>query len=762
MDFRVFRGVRLPLVLAVLCLGTTLCAAPASRLPDAPLPTASGAPGAAAPKGGVTLHAGRVLIPHLDAAPRLEEFLGSSLSGGAQQMLRISTFVQRYPEDGKAPNEPTTAFVGYTHEYFFIAFVCNDQHPGLIRAHMLARDSLSDDDSVQVMLDTFHDERRAFVFASNPLGIQADAMYSEQSGYDFSFDTVWDTWGKRTSTGYVVLMRIPFASLYFAKSEPGEMRTWGIILQRNVSHTNESDFWPRSNHDIAGRLSQDMEIEGFSDVGRGQNMQLEPYAIARSLRQLNTVNPIDPYFEDKHLQGYGGLDSKFILHNSLVLDTTVNPDFSQVGINNPAVPNQRFPPYFAEVRPFFIENSSYFMTPINLYYTNNIVKPQYGARLTGKLGRWAVGVLGVDDLSPGEAVVQGDPGFGTRAHSWVGRLNHDLGALSNAGLIYADREFGDSFNRAGGFDYRLRLRNRWTVTGQGITSQTRNMSNSTPGEQECENHALSCSGQAWTQQVSYSDLHWNWWTAYGDTSAGLVTDYGLLPAARRARAQRPPGIHVPAGERAHPLARTQHLHGAHLGPHRPAARFLPQPVLLPQLSPQHQRLGLHQPGSGPPAAHRLLSSAGQRGVAQPYRGNHLLFGSRAVPGRERRLQPGHGGELLASRERWSCARQHVVAELEPGTETSRRPRPPEQLRLYALHAASGRPGCLRQPRVHIALELPAHQGRFVQPDRPIHLHAAAPGVDGPSELEDVFYRCPVHVHASSGHRAVRRLHRELR
>ena len=236
------------------------------------------------------LHAGHVLIPRLDAAPRLEEFLGSSLSGGARQMLRISSFVQRYPEDGEAPNEPTTAFIGYTHEYFFIAFVCNDRHPGLIRAHMLARDSLSDDDNVQVMLDTFHDERRAFVFASNPLGIQADAMYSEQSGYDFSFDTVWDTWGKRTRTGYAVLMRIPFASLYFAKSEPGEMRTWGIILERNVSHTNESDFWPRSNHDIAGRLSQDMEIEGFSDVGRGQNAQLEAYAIARSVRQLNTIN----------------------------------------------------------------------------------------------------------------------------------------------------------------------------------------------------------------------------------------------------------------------------------------------------------------------------------------------------------------------------------------------------------------------------------------------------------------------------------------
>lgn len=518
----------MPLVMAALCIGIAMWGAPVPRLPDARLPAAPSGFDPAAPEGGVLLPKGHIFIPRLDAAPRIEDFLGTELGGGAQQMLRINSFIQRYPEDGDPPIEPTTAFLGYTHEYFFVAFVCSDRRPGLIRAHMLARDSLSDDDNVQVMLDTFHDERRAFVFESNPLGIQADAMYSEQSGYDFSFDTVWDTWGRRTRNGYVVLMRIPFASLYFAKTAPGAMRTWGIILSRNVSHTDESDYWPRSNHNIAGRLTQDMEIEGFRDVEAGKNLQLEPYALARSLRQLNTINPTDPYFENKHLQGYAGLDSKFILHNSLVLDATLNPDFSQVGIDNPAVPNQRFPPYFAEVRPFFIENSSYFMTPFNLYYTNNIVKPQFGARLTGKLGRWAMGVLGVDDRSPGEVVQRGTPEFGSRAHFYVGRLNRDLGSMSNAGLIYADREYGDSFNRAGGLDYRFRLRNRWTVTGQGVTSETHNISNSTAGERYCQNYALSCSGQAWTQQVSYSDLHWNWWTAYTDTSAGYVTDTGFF------------------------------------------------------------------------------------------------------------------------------------------------------------------------------------------------------------------------------------------
>lgn len=477
---------------------------------------------------GVLLRAGHLVIPRLEVAPKLKDFSGSTVTEAATRMLRVTNFVQRYPDDGSVPSESTSAYLGYTHEALFVAFVCDDKAPQLIRAHMLARDALQDDDNVGVYLDTFHDQRRAFVFQTNPLGIQSDSLYSEQNGFDSSFDTVWDTWGERTNRGYTVLMRIPFASLYFSKADAGQMRTWGIILQRNVSRTSESDFWPRSKHVVAGRLTQDMQVEGFHDIEHGQNLQFQPYLLARSLRKLNSIDPLNPYFEDKHLQGYGGLDAKFILHNSLVLDTTVNPDFSQVGIDNPAVPNQRFPPYFAEVRPFFIENSSYFMTPISLYYTNNIMAPQYGARLTGKLGGWAVGLLGVDDQSPGQLVPRSDPNFNSRAHFYLGRVNRDLGSLSNVGLIYADREYRDSFNRAGGLDFRLRVKNRWTLTGQAVTSETRNLSNSTQGEQECANYALSCSGQAWVQELSYSDLHWNWWAAYTDTSAGFVTDTGFF------------------------------------------------------------------------------------------------------------------------------------------------------------------------------------------------------------------------------------------
>jgi hypothetical protein len=515
----------LPALLCLLALACCRAALPAGlNASYAPKPSASRPSGfGLAEPPSIPL-----LIPRLAVNPTLRDFLASEPRFAATKMLRIDNFIERYPDDGLRPLDSTTAYLGYTHDNLFVAFICRDRDPKLVRAHMLQRDSLADDDSVRVMLDTFHDQRRAFVFESNPLGIQADALYSEQTGYDFSFDTVWSTWGRRTRTGYVVLMRIPFASLYFAKTAPGDPRTWGIILERSISHSDESDYWPRIDPNVAGRLTQDIAVQGFEDVEHGQNLQFEPYTLARSIRKLNTANPVNPYFQDKHLQGYTGMDAKFILRSSLVLDTTLNPDFSQVGINDPATPNQRFPPFFPEVRPFFIENSSYFMTPISLYYTNKIITPQYGARLTGKLGPWAMGVLGVDDRSPGRAVPNSDPEANTRARFYIGRLNRDIGTHSNAGFIYADREYLGSFNRAGGFDYRARVRSRWTFTGQAITSETRNISNSTQGQTYCENRALACSGQAWFQQVHYSDLHRNWWLAYNDTSAGFVTDTGFF------------------------------------------------------------------------------------------------------------------------------------------------------------------------------------------------------------------------------------------
>ena len=458
-----------------------------------------------------------ILIPVLPAEPHLADFLASTpTSNAARSMLRIRNFVQRYPEDGLPPTEPTTAYVGYTHENLYVAFVCKDDQPSAIRGHMLQRDNLSDDDFVQVMIDTFADQRRAFLFRVNPLGIQADALYTELTGTDFSFDTVWDSWGQKTSTGWVTLMRIPFASLYFDKAANGAQRTWGLLFSRSISRKNEYANWPAVRHNIAGQLTQEALAEGFENIESGKNWQFIPYALAHSERQLNTVDPTNPYFSNLNLQGYTGLDTKFILHNSLVLDMTFNPDFSQIGINNPAPPNQRFPFYFPELRPFFIENASYFQTPFNLYYTPNIVMPQFGQRLTGKVGPWAIGLLNVDDRNPGLQVPPTNPDFGSRSHYYIGRVNRDIGPQSNLGAIFADYEYLNSFNRNGGVDYRARIGKRWTWIGQAITSETRNANNSRQ------------SGQAYYQALYYSDLHRNFSWKYRDVAAGYLTQTGFF------------------------------------------------------------------------------------------------------------------------------------------------------------------------------------------------------------------------------------------
>ena len=325
----VCRQVLLALMVLLVCYGGSARAADggdsepvSSSLPSAPEPSLS------VHTHAFVRHPAHVIVPMLDAEPKLADFLVSPpASKAARQMLRIGNFVERYPKDGKPATEPTVAYLGYTREYFYAAFVCKDRtpgsHPG---AHAGARFP-GRRRFCPGMLDTFNDQRRAFLFADNALGIQADGLYSEQNGTDYSFDTVWDTWGKRTPSGYVVLLRIPFSSLYFAKAGPGEMRTWGIILQRNISHANESAYWPRNSHNIAGVLTQDIAADGFTILRTAKICQFEPYALGRNLRQLNTVDPNDPYFEHKHLQAYAGLDAKFILHNSLVLDTTSQSRF---------------------------------------------------------------------------------------------------------------------------------------------------------------------------------------------------------------------------------------------------------------------------------------------------------------------------------------------------------------------------------------------------------------------------------------------------
>ena len=146
-----------------------------------------------------------------------------------------------------------------------------------------------------------------------------------------------------------------------------------------------------------------LHLEGLTGVAGSHNIQIVPYVLGQNEHTLETLDPTNPYWSTRNAEATAGGEAKAVLKDSIVLDATVNPDFSDVESDQPQFTvNQRYPVYFPELRPFFLENASYFATPLTLLYTRNIVRPEIGGRVTGKIGHTNIGVLAINDREPGE------------------------------------------------------------------------------------------------------------------------------------------------------------------------------------------------------------------------------------------------------------------------------------------------------------------------------------------------------------------------
>ena len=493
----------------------------------------------------ISTPAKQLVIPRVAVAPALEDFLAMQPNEKFRgRMAEAHGFVQREPSDGAPATQRTHIYLAYDSANLYAVFVCFDSEPGKIRAHLTRREQfLPDDDNVEVMLDTFHDGRRAYAFVTNPYGIQADSLWTEGrnagdtsntgdfGNFDSSFDTLWYSRGQLTSQGYVVWIAIPFKSLRFPL-EPDQ--TWGIILNRGIPRSDENDFWPRVSSRIRGRLNQEATLKGLEGISPGRNMQFIPYGLGRSFRFLDLRDPNAPRFSERTFQGRFGLDSKFVLKDRLVLDLTVNPDFSEIESDQPQITaNQRFEVFFPEKRPFFQENANFFETPKGILFTRRIIDPEFGARLTGKLGPYALGFLATDDRGPGEAVAPGDPLFGRRAYFFLGRVSRDIGNQSSLGLIYADREFAhvsacnepaalqpilcSTFNRVGGVDGRFKLNSNWELQAQTLVSSSAN-----------EDGTYSA-GPGTRAILNRTGRQFNYILNYVDNSPGFRAETGFIP-----------------------------------------------------------------------------------------------------------------------------------------------------------------------------------------------------------------------------------------
>lgn len=428
------------------------------------------------------------------------------------RLATVTEFIQYQPYEGRTSSQPTAAYLGYDRKNLYVAFICRDSYPRGIHAQVTPRDANQGDDWVGVVIDTYNDHRRAYQFAVNPLGIQYDALVNEKGYGDANFDTLWYSQGRLTPWGYVALMTIPFTSLRFP---PGAHQTWGIILTRSIPGNSELSTWPTISLNINGFLVQEAEIRGLEDISTGKNVVLIPYGFFSSSRILDRVvnqfkrNPLDQRI---------GLDLKWVFGSNMTFDATLNPDFSQVESDEPQITvNQRFEVFFPEKRPFFMENSDFFQTPITVLFTRRIADPQFGLRLTGKVGRTKIGALVADDRSPGEVVPPGDPSFGRRAVFNVFRLSHDIRTESSIGVVWSDREFQGSFNRVIGPDGRWKISRTTALDLQFLKSFSRDLSGNTKG------------GTAAHLALAHSARHWDYNWNYEDRSPDFEVASGFIP-----------------------------------------------------------------------------------------------------------------------------------------------------------------------------------------------------------------------------------------
>jgi hypothetical protein len=422
-------------------------------------------------------------------------------------------FVQFRPVDLVAPSEPTEVRIGYDSRFLYVGFHAYDE-PGKVRATIAKRDAVFDDDWVGIWLDTFNDGRRAYELIFNPLGVQADAIFTEGINEDFSVDIVMESKGVLTNDGYTVEVAIPFKSLRY---EAGKDKKWGLHLLRTIKRlNNEQDSWMPISRDNSSLLGQEGRVIGLEGLSTERTIELIPsLTISEEGKRVPTMLSAQRTIEQAQGRALGadsgrflnqpvgfdpGLTGKVGISPTMTLDFTINPDFAQVEADATVVTaNQRFPIFFEEKRPFFLEGKEIFETLLSAVHTRAIVDPDYAVKFTGKRGRNTFGLLMASDNAPGNLGDDdrdfvratndlsniNDPDLRAslsdhrdsilkfldkNATIGVLRLKRDIGKEGHIGFLGTTYNFVDKYNDVAGFDARYRLNKQTVVWGQVLGS----------------------------------------------------------------------------------------------------------------------------------------------------------------------------------------------------------------------------------------------------------------------------------------------------
>jgi len=446
------------------------------------------------------------------AAPVIDGVLDDAVWQGAP--LASGRFVTYNPAFGATLPQTTEAWLAYDQKFLYAAFFCHDTEPGQIKTSVTRRDGMFNDDWVGFSIDTFNGRQNGYEFFINPSGIQGDLLNTAGQGENSAPDWVWDSAGRITADGYQVEVRIPWKSIRFRS---GADVTMGVLFWRRISRLGQSGSWPELTPG-AGMLNVHAPVR-FEKLDTPLVLEVLP-SFTYSRDQVRQTP--DEWAPAENSPDFG-VGVKYGLTSSITAEATVNPDFSQVESDAFQVEvNQRYPIFYSEKRPFFMENMGIFnLAATNgdcnmstAVHTRTIVDPLWGVKTTGNQGRVAFGFLAAGDEWLGREIDGEDnPYQGDRAAYIIGRANYTLSGDNYVGGIVTSRSFAGGFNRVVGADFQYRFWGQHRFSGFALYSQSRE-----------DGTAATSDGGAVTVSYEYDATSLGIWTALEHYDPGFRMD----------------------------------------------------------------------------------------------------------------------------------------------------------------------------------------------------------------------------------------------
>jgi hypothetical protein len=414
--------------------------------------------------------------PELRASPAsTPPVIDGALDDEAWQQPPLPTgeFLSYDPGHGDTIPQKTTVWFAYDTNYLYVAFKCDDPEPSGIKTSITRRDNIFQDDWVGLSLDALGTGQVSYHMMINPSGIQLDMLNSVAGNEDLAPDWIWDSAGRVTDTGYVVELRLPLQSIRFKGGADSRM---GILFWRRISRLGVSVSWPALAPGVwVFERHASLRFDRLDPRPVREILPSVTYSRTERLESPATFSPADN-------RGDVGFSAKVGLTSTITLDATVNPDFSQVESDAFQVEvNQRFPVFFGEKRPFFMEGAGIFTlagaggdnTLRTAVHTRRIIDPIFGAKVTGSVGRVQFGTLTAVDEAAGRAVAPGDERVDRNRLFNIGRAQYSLGPSNYVGALVMDTTFAGSYNRVVGADFTWRVNETQRVDGFVLASRSR-------------------------------------------------------------------------------------------------------------------------------------------------------------------------------------------------------------------------------------------------------------------------------------------------